>query len=211
MRKTAVTQSARRAPGIQSFTLIELLVVMAIIAILAAFLINAGIGVIKKAQRSRANAEISAMSTALEGYKTDNGIYPLTTAVNLLTNNYATVDANAAAGVYQQNAQTLYFALSGQTNFLDTALGVNKSYMQFKATMLGNITTTAGTAPSASTSTYVRDPFKVAYGYATGNSTTSYPFNGNGFFDLWSTGGITYTQEQANNSLTNAWLSNWTQ
>jgi prepilin-type N-terminal cleavage/methylation domain-containing protein len=196
--------------SLSSFTLIELLVVMAIIAILASLILYAGNAVIIKGQRSRAAAEIQAMSTALEGYKTDNGIYPPTTALTLTTNNYATTDPNGAAGAYQQSSQILYQALSGQTNFLDTTV-VGKAYMSFKANQLGNATAATGT--TAPNSTYVQDPFRTSYAYSTGTSTgggtTNFPYNGNGFFDLWSTGGITLAKETANASLTNAWISNW--
>jgi prepilin-type N-terminal cleavage/methylation domain-containing protein len=185
--------------SLSSFTLIELLVVMAIIAILASLILYAGNAVIIKGQRSRAAAEIQAMSTALEGYKTDNGIYPPTTALTLTTNNYATTDPNGAAGAYQQSSQILYQALSGQTNFLDTTV-VGKAYMSFKANQLGNATAATGTtAPNSTYST----------GTSTGGGTTNFPYNGNGFFDLWSTGGITLAKETANASLTNAWISNW--
>ena len=150
------------------------------------------------------------MSTALESYKTDNGTYPPTSALALLTNTpYSSSDGSASAGVYQQSSQIVYMALSGQTNFLDTPGTGVKSYMSFKANQLGNITTSAGTAPSASTSTYVKDPWGYSYGYSTGNGTTLFPYNGTGFFDLWSTGGVLAAKLSTTPSLTNAWISNW--
>jgi general secretion pathway protein G len=76
-----------------AFTLLELLVVIAIIAILAGLILSAAGSIQKKAARSRAEAEISALSAALESYKADNGDYPAgtnaagaTNGVNLLTN-----------------------------------------------------------------------------------------------------------------------------
>ncbi|MGZ4986342.1 MAG: type II secretion system protein, partial [Chthoniobacterales bacterium] len=60
----------------RAFTLIELLVVMAIIIILAGLILGTSGYVQKKGARSRAEAEIAAMSAALESYKADNGIYP---------------------------------------------------------------------------------------------------------------------------------------
>jgi len=202
-----------RRNRLASFTLIELLTVIFIISILAALLLSAGSGVMKKAARSRASSEIQAMSTALEGYKTDNGIYPPTGTLALLTNTpYSSTDGSVSAGVYQQSSQILYMALSGQTNFLDTHAAGVKAYMSFKINQLGNITTAAGTAPSAGSSTYVKDPWNYSYGYSTGdanNPQVNSPYNGSGFFDLWSTGGVTQAQESANNTLTNAWLSNW--
>jgi hypothetical protein len=79
--------------------------------------------------------------------------------------------------------------------------------MSFKVNQLGNATAAAGTAGAGST--YIRDPWGYSYGYSTGNSTTSYPYNGTGFFDLWSTGGITVAKMTATPSLTNTWISNW--
>jgi len=195
--------ASRRSPS-ASFSLIELLTVIAIIAILAALILTAGNGVITKSLRSRASAEIQAMSTALEGYKTDNGTYPLDNTLN--TNTYTTVNVTTTgAGSYQVPAETLYQALSGQTNFNDNPLTAGKSYMSFRPNQLGNVSAAMGTTGAGST-TYVQDPWRYPYGYSTGTNT-SYPYNGNGFFDLWSTGGKTGTTA-AN---TNTWISNWTQ
>lgn len=77
------------APGLKSedrtrkissaFTLIELLVVIAIIAILAGLILSTAGYVQKKGATSRAEAEIAALSAALESYKADNGEYPQAT------------------------------------------------------------------------------------------------------------------------------------
>ena len=72
----------RLPPAIRAFTLLELLVVIAIIAILAGLLLNTAGYIQKKGAMSRAEAEISAMTVALENYKADNGDYPLGTNVN---------------------------------------------------------------------------------------------------------------------------------
>jgi prepilin-type N-terminal cleavage/methylation domain-containing protein len=190
-----------------SFTLIELLTVMAIIAILASLILYAGSAVITKGMRSRASSEIQAMSTALEGYKTDNGIYPPSSSSSFVTN-YTTVDVATvgAAGYYILSSETIYQALSGQTNFLDAPVG-NKAYMSFRANQLGNVSAPIGTTTAGAT-TYVQDPFKYSYGYSTGyvsGATTNYPYNGNGFFDIWSTGGT----KGATAANTNSWISNW--
>ena len=65
--------------GVKAFTLIELLVVMTIIVILAGLVVATTGYVQEKGKRSRAEAEIAAMSAALESYKADNGIYPTKT------------------------------------------------------------------------------------------------------------------------------------
>src|SRR5437868_6563838 len=60
----------------RAFTIIELLVVIALIIVLAGLILSTVGYVQKKGARSRAEAEIAAMSAALENYKADNGIYP---------------------------------------------------------------------------------------------------------------------------------------
>ncbi len=59
------------------FTLIELLAVIAIIAILAALTLRIVGSVQDNSARARAEAEIKALSLALEDYKRDNGDYPV--------------------------------------------------------------------------------------------------------------------------------------
>jgi type II secretory pathway pseudopilin PulG len=210
---TALSVVPRMDRRQSSFTLIELLMAMAIIIILASLMLFAASGVLQKAKRSRASSEIQAMSTALESYKTDNGAYPI--ANGLLTNSVAapyfstTLDGTTTA--YQTNSQTLYQTLSGQTNFNDTPVAGAKSYMSFKVSQVGNYNAAAGTTGTGSS--YVRDPWGYSYGYSTGTTnnapTPSYPYNGTGFFDLWSTGGVLQAQVAATPSLTNAWISNW--
>src|SRR4051812_21100254 len=62
--------------GKSAFTILELLIVITIIIILAGLTIATMGYVQSKARRSRAEAEIAAISAALENYKADNGIYP---------------------------------------------------------------------------------------------------------------------------------------
>src|SRR5437899_3982755 len=87
------------------FTILELLVVITIIIVLAG-LILATVGYVqKKGARSRAEAEIAAMSAALESYKADNGIYPRTSASDSLdarTSYNATGNRAASAELYAQ-------------------------------------------------------------------------------------------------------------
>jgi prepilin-type N-terminal cleavage/methylation domain-containing protein len=200
MPTTRRSASARSKDGLASFTLIELLVVIAIIAILAALTLSAASAVMEKGRRSRAASEIQAMSTALEGYKTDNGIYPQSSV--LLTNSYSTTAVNTSDGPYEQSSQLIYLSLSGQTNFITANPIVGtKTYMSFKANQVGD---PGGTITGA---TYVQDPWNYSYGYSTG--TTNYPYNGTGFFDLWSTAGKGATTPSTTTLNTNAWISNW--
>jgi type II secretion system protein G len=60
----------------KGLTLIELLIVVAIIAILAGLTLSTMGYVNKKGARSRAEAEIAALSAAIESYKLEFGTYP---------------------------------------------------------------------------------------------------------------------------------------
>jgi prepilin-type N-terminal cleavage/methylation domain-containing protein len=193
MPKMTASSVPPRKNRVASFSLIEILTVIAIIAILAALTLAAGSGAMTKAARSRASAEIQAMSTALESYKTDNGIYPASS--NLLTAAYASIDGSGA--IYQASSQLLYQALSGQTNYTANPTAGVKSYMAFKINQVGDPT------GALTGGTYVQDPWTYSYGYSTG-TTASPPYNGSGFFDIWSTGGLLVAKVN-----TNAWISNW--
>ena len=105
----------RFPPAIRAFTLLELLVAIAIIAILAGLLLNTAGYIQKKGARSRAEAEIAAMTVALENYKADNGDYPLGTNVN---------DINAPTG----------------NGFLLASLmpGTGKVYFEFNKSMMNS-------------------------------------------------------------------------
>lgn len=69
----------------RAFTLIELLVVMAIIAILAALVLNIAGFVRYKGATARAEAEIAGIGAALESYKADFGDYPVQSNANPTT------------------------------------------------------------------------------------------------------------------------------
>ncbi len=66
------------AHGAHGFTLIELLVVLVIIGILAGYVGPRIMGHPEDAKRTMAAAQMSAIETAIETYKLDNGMYPST-------------------------------------------------------------------------------------------------------------------------------------
>ena len=184
MRKWQVA-NLRHIPG---FTLLELLIVISIIIILAGLTI-ATIGYVqKKGARSRAEAEIAAMSAALESYKADNGVYP--------TDKTYTENVDPTASPVPATASLfLYEKLSGDATHNRQPTG--KSYFAFKPNML------APTDQSQNV-TAIRDPFGNAYGY----STMKAAGNAAGFnptFDLWSTAG-TATASQTDQA---QWIKNW--
>src|SRR3954467_6612668 len=96
-----------------AFTLIELLVVMVIIIVLAGLILATAGYVQNKGKRSRAEAEIAAISAALENYKADNGVYPASAAVDAKTDYYPN---GANKSDYETASQVLYVALSADTN-----------------------------------------------------------------------------------------------
>lgn len=67
-----------KAAAQRGFTLIEILVVVALIGLLAAFIVPNVIGQSEKARVDLANANMSAISTQLEMYRMHNGRYPTT-------------------------------------------------------------------------------------------------------------------------------------
>jgi type II secretion system protein G len=87
-RPLPLADTSHKSPATRhfaGFTLIELLVVVAIIAILAALTLSTLGYVNKKSAISRAQAEVAALSSAIERYKLDAGSYPSSAAV-LFTN-----------------------------------------------------------------------------------------------------------------------------
>ena len=85
------------------FTIVEILVVMAIILVLAGLILATSSYVHNKGARSRAEAEIAAMSAALENYKADNGVYPRDLTANTATdklNAESTTDPLTTAPVW---------------------------------------------------------------------------------------------------------------
>ena len=172
------------------FTIIELLIVMAIIIVLAGLIIGTSGYVQKKGARSRAEAEIAAMSAALENYKADNGIYPRDSATDALDPRTPT-----DPGDYQSASLALYEALSGR-NANGTPISGAKTYFSFKPQMISGTRDGSG---NVATATGVRDPFGNHYGYSTANQAD--PAKGyNPTFDLWST---------ANSGSPAEWIKNW--
>ena len=160
-----------RSPRQHGFTLIELLVVITVIAILAGLVLQGAGYAQKKAARSRAEAEIAALSAALENYKSDIGDYPkLANGSSSGTNTPGTND---------------HLHLRGA---LAPASG--KVYFEFTKGMGGSATY------STSTNQPILDPFGEGYGYIYPGSSTR---SGANFFDLWSRAGTGNTNQWIKN------------
>jgi prepilin-type N-terminal cleavage/methylation domain-containing protein len=174
------------------FTLIELLTVMAVIAILAGLILSISGYAEKKGALARAQAEIGALSTALEAYKTDNGAYPhqpvaVSGTIQTITNNPSNVPSDlldprtmgnstyttSSQYPYAQASVELYEALSGDLSLSGTGGGQGtKNYItDLRQDAYGRSVANAavsGTNPVL----YLADPFGNCYGYSTANSTS---------------------------------------
>ncbi len=187
---------------------------MAIILVLAGLILSISSYVQNKGARSRAEAEIAAMSAALESYKADNGIYPRSSGVTEPTTPTgsqglsATNHGDPTAAVYTSASFFVYGELSGDRDGNRSITSADRrsgetadprSYFAFKTQMLSPI---GGTG----TVTAVRDPFGNSYGYSTANQVN----NSRGYnptFDLWSTAGT--SDASTIPPSTTQWIKNW--
>jgi prepilin-type N-terminal cleavage/methylation domain-containing protein len=179
-----------------AFTLIELLVVMAIILILAGLILATSQYVQKKGYRSRAEAEIAAISAALENYKADNGVYPSSADTNALK---ANTMGDPTQTAYQKASLALYTLISGDTDNDPNRISEAKSYFSFKPNQLAPPTQTSAVL-------YIKDPFGNSYGYSTVKAFAPAGTDGyNPTFDLWSTAGVI----SATTPDPSQWIKNW--
>lgn len=175
--------------------MLELLIVMTIIIVLAGLIIGTSDYVQKKGKRSRAEAEIAAMSAALESYKADNGIYP---SEAIKTENVN--PANATAAQRDTASSFVYGELSGDRDLNGATDSGAKGYMSFKPAMLQRADMSADVTASNKV-TAIRDPFGNSYGYSTRKAANPSGSDGyNPTFDLWST---------ANSNDPAQWIKNW--
>jgi len=77
----------------KGFTLIEMLVVIAIIGLLAYFLVPHLLGAQDKAKEASVKSVMRSVQLAIEGYNLENNTYPIATntAITSLVNNYLKV------------------------------------------------------------------------------------------------------------------------
>jgi type II secretory pathway pseudopilin PulG len=178
-----------------AFTLIELVVVIATIAVLAGLVLATSGYVVNKGKRSRAEAEIAAISAALENYRVDNAIYPRSTVSDSLN-----ARSNYDSSNYQVACADLYAQLTGDSDYDDVPEAGTKTYMAFKPNMKGLPDNSQ--PPSATNKAFIKDPFGNSYGYSTAcqnDPATGY----NPTFDLWSIANAKPPGDQ------NQWIKNW--
>ena len=171
--------------GKAAFTLIELLVVIAVVIILAGLILSTVGYVQKKGARSRAEAEIAAISAALESYKADNGIYPSDNSKTDVDPTASPTPATASLYLYEQ--------LSGDTD--NNRISETRSYFSFKPNQLSP-------TDQAQNVTGIRDPFGNIYGYSTAKAMgKTYGYNPT--YDLWSVADANPVSNQVQ------WIKNW--
>jgi prepilin-type N-terminal cleavage/methylation domain-containing protein len=175
-----------------AFTLVELLVVMVIILILGGLILATASYVQTKGKRSRAEAEIAAMSAALENYKADNGVYPRDAASSDLANPTASLSDKS----YTSASVFLYEQLYGTTSGGRTPTAGAKTYFPFKPNQLSPVDQTLAV-------TSIRDPFGNPYGYSTMKASDSTKSGFNPTFDLWSIADGAPGTDQTK------WIKNW--
>ena len=207
-------------PRHRAFTLIEMLVVMAVIAILAAILLNLNGLVQAKAARTRADGEIKALSTGCEAYKADNGSYPQGDNSDKLDPRTA---GNPNTDDYRNASQFLYKKLSGDENVNERnepngTPPESKSYLADFFTPQRLSVDPNKPVGSIGRVLYIKDPYGNPYGYSTIGlkaeqdfraDTTKPRTSGKGFnptFDLWSTAGKTSLSDP---TTINVWVKNW--
>ncbi len=179
--------------SLQAFTILELLTVVTIIVILFALTVQIAGFVQNKGARARAEAEIAAMSAALESYRADNGIYVEATGNPAVT----AVKSGFNAGIYGTSSLALYIALAGDPDGNRTYTGKQKTYMDFTDNQLS--------FGGGNKVTAIADPFGRSYGYYSDPSGYDSNKAFNPTFDLWSTSGKTAATEI---DIEN-WITNW--
>ena len=172
-----------------AFTIIELLIAIAIIVVLAGMIMATAGYVQKKGYRSRTEAEIAAISAALENYRADNGVYPR----DEVTDNFSV--STTSVSDYHAPSLKLYEDLSGDTTH--DRIAETKTYFPFKPNQLNP-------ADQTQPVTAVRDPFGNSYGYSTAKSANPAALVGhNPTFDLWSIADGRAGTDQSK------WIKNW--
>lgn len=179
----------------RAFTIAELIIVISIGLVLVGLILATSGYVLEKAKRSRAETEIAALSTALENYKADNGVYPIDNVGGITNNLDARTMLDPTAAEYAAASLFLYKELSGDS--IGNRVATGKGYFAFKPTML---------LPKneAQPVNGIADPFGYSYGYSTASQVN--PAKGyNPTFDLWSTDGIRASSSNPQDH----WIKNW--
>jgi type II secretion system protein G len=148
----------------QAFTLIELLVVITVIAILAGLVLNTAGYIQKKSARSRAEAEVAALSAAIESYKLDYGDYPAASAngsvvlyQSLVTNGAL----NPSGKIYFEPNNSMVSGTGNSTSLIDPFGSAYNYIYPGNATRSGtnffDLWSTGGANPSTDTNQWIKN------------------------------------------------------
>jgi prepilin-type N-terminal cleavage/methylation domain-containing protein len=186
----------------KAFSLVELLVVIALIAVLAGFVMAASSAIQAKMLRSRAEAFLAEIQGGLDGYKFDHGTYPINRAEDRQTS-------------AKEGGHVLYKYLSGDFDLdgeFDLADSENKIYvdsLDFKSSQRqgkGTVGVDGGGRYVAMDAfgnliRYLCDPPNLIIGDKQVIRTL------NPTYDLWSLGGAVPDKEDIENK--SKWITNW--
>ena len=194
-----------------AFTLVELMVVISILGILMSLILGVQRYAQTKSNRSRAEAEIAAISAACEAYKADQGTYPRSTETDALPG-VSDFAPTTPSDDYIKSNLALYSMITGdldKNGVPDSTQGVagaSTAYITFKFSQL----VWSGNAAGSGTVLYMRDPWGKGYpyGYSTARNAA---LETNGKDDATKGHNITYdiwsTADSPNRPA--AWISNW--
>ena len=198
-----------------AFTLMEMLVVIAVIGILAAMIVGLAPGVTEKKVRGRVRGELTALVTAIENFKHDQGFYPPDNRNNTagsplfyeligcsLNNNQFIPTVGTAVPVAQVKPS---FGVDG---FVNTSVGnkPSKNYLgELKADQHGINTNTPPTPVEV-----LLVPFKGMQGeFNPWRYNSSTPVHNPGSFDLWAE--IDLGKKDQNGNPAPVIIGNWRQ
>ena len=186
-----------------AFTLIELMAVVLVIAVLVATIIGIASSVRQKLDRSQTQADIAALSVAIDSYKNDTGAYPTSSLMRsswLATGgsgqlHWSIAEVNNSGLLLAQlvNGSKKYCNFrKGQTNTLTATLQANTNWSSASMNVIrdrwGSPLNYYCTYPVLPIATYARAAIGGGQmGYCVGGqmNVTS--------FDLWSYGPDTFT------------------
>lgn len=210
----------------KGFTLVEIIVVVTVIVILMGLVIGVAGPVQESGRRSRAQAEVAALETALTRFEQDNGFYPNAASIGRIQSD---TFYNGDPGTYLAASRALFLAVTGRQWLNSTHVATMRTqYMQVSPSQVppnfhGTPTSTnidasafATYSGTINTGSYLVDPWGRAYGYyyaATpfGTPPTRHSIFNVSLYDLWSTGGQTTNpgNTPANAHVIRRWIANW--
>jgi prepilin-type N-terminal cleavage/methylation domain-containing protein len=216
----------QRSPSRHAFTLIEMITVIAIIAILSGMIISLSGLMTTKQNRAKALGDITALISACEAYRTDNGGFPQdASGANSLTDMLDPREhMNPSDTMYQKASVFLYKQLSGDEN-ANGKIDATETGKKYAAEFFKPSRFDVGFRNSGQIS-YLTDPWGYSYGYSTAglkseqdyrvdlatDANAPRPATPRGFnptFDIWSTAGSQGAKTGDKDQERNKWVKNW--